>query len=456
MPTSVILLAAGQGSRMKSDLPKVLHPLAGAPLIAHALASARGLDPERIVVVTGVGAEKVGEAIAEIDPEIRIVRQPEQRGTGDAARVALAELADVTGDGDGGDVVVLYGDTPFIRPRTLESMLETRAVGAAVVILGFEAADPGSYGRLVLDDKGDLAAIVEAREATKEELAIRLCNCGVVVADAALLPGLVAEIRDDNAKGEFYLTDIVALARARGLTTKAIICDEAETLGVNSRADLAAAEAAFQTRARADAMENGVTLTDPESVWFSHDTHIGRDTVIGPSVFLGPGVTIETGVEILAFCHLEGCHVSRGSRIGPFARLRPGAELAEDTHVGNFVEIKNAIVEEGAKVNHLAYVGDAHVGARTNIGAGTIFCNYDGVFKHHTDVGADVFVGSNSALVAPVSIGDGAMVAAGSTITTDVEAGALAVARGSQVSKPGLALRLMSRLRALKAAKAVR
>jgi bifunctional UDP-N-acetylglucosamine pyrophosphorylase/glucosamine-1-phosphate N-acetyltransferase len=449
MPTSVILLAAGQGSRMNSDLPKVLHPLAGAPLIAHALESARGIDPDRIVVVTGVGAAQVEAAVAEIDPEIIVVEQAEQRGTGDAVRVALPAL-----DGAAGDVVVLYGDTPFIEPDTLQAMLDARVEGAAVVVLGFEAEEPGAYGRLVLDADGDLAAIVEAREATAEQLDIELCNCGVVAVDAALLPELVAAIRDDNAKGEFYLTDIVALARARGLRAKVIVCDEAETLGVNSRADLASAEAAFQARARWEALENGVTLTDPTTVWFSHDTHVGRDTVIGPSVIFGPGVTVESGSEILGFCHLEGCHISRGSRVGPFARLRPGAELAENTHIGNFVEIKNAIVDEGAKINHLSYVGDAHVGARANIGAGTIFCNYDGVFKHHTEVGADVFIGSNSALVAPVGIGAGAMIAAGSTITEDVPAGALALGRGRQTIKPGLATRLMSRLRALKSGKA--
>ena len=451
MPTSVILLAAGQGSRMNSDLPKVLHPLAGAPLIVHALGSARGIEPERIVVVTGVGAEAVAEAVAEVDPEIVVVQQPEQRGTGDAVRVALPALEGATGD-----VVVLYGDTPFIEPDTLQAMLDARVEGASVVILGFEAEEPGAYGRLVLDAEGDLAAIVEAREATPDQLDITLCNCGVVAVDAALLPGLIAEIRDDNAKGEFYLTDIVALARARGLRAKVIVCDETETLGVNSRADLAEAESAFQARARWEAMENGVTLTDPTTVWFAYDTHVGRDTVIGPNVFFGPGVTVESNSEILAFCHLEGCHVSRGSRVGPFARLRPGAELAENTHVGNFVEIKNAIVDEGAKINHLAYVGDAHVGARANIGAGTILCNYDGVFKHRAEIGADAFIGSNSALVAPVRIGAGAMVAAGSVITEDVPAGALAVARGRQMNKPGLGARMMEGLRALKSGKAPR
>ncbi|PZQ46574.1 MAG: bifunctional UDP-N-acetylglucosamine diphosphorylase/glucosamine-1-phosphate N-acetyltransferase GlmU [Rhodovulum sulfidophilum] len=451
MPTSVILLAAGQGSRMNSDLPKVLHPLAGAPLIAHALRSARGIEPERIVVVTGVGAGAVEAAVAELEPEAVTVQQTEQRGTGDAVRVALPALAGATGD-----VVVLYGDTPFIEPDTLQAMLDARVEGAAVVVLGFEAEEPGAYGRLVLDAGGDLAAIVEARDATPDQLAIRLCNCGVVAVDAELLPELVAALRDDNAKGEFYLTDIVALARARGLRAKVIVCGEAETLGVNSRLDLAHAEAAFQARARYETMENGVTLTDPDTVWFAFDTYVGRDSVIGPNVFFGPGVTIESGVEILPFCHLEGCHVSRGSRIGPFARLRPGAELAEDTHIGNFVEIKNAIVDEGAKINHLTYVGDAQVGARTNIGAGTIFCNYDGVFKHRTEVGADVFVGSNSALVAPVRIGAGALIAAGSVVTEEVPPGALAVARARQENKPGLGARLMSRLRALKADKAAR
>jgi bifunctional UDP-N-acetylglucosamine pyrophosphorylase/glucosamine-1-phosphate N-acetyltransferase len=275
----------------------------------------------------------------------------------------------------------------------------------------------------------------------------------VIAADCALLLDLLRAVRNDNAKGEYYLTDVVALARARGLTAAAITCPEAETLGINSRADLAAAEAAFQARARAEALENGVTLTDPATVWFAFDTHVGRDTVIGPNVFFGPGVTVETGATIHAFCHLEGCHVSRGAQIGPFARLRPGAELAEDVRVGNFVEVKNAIVDEGAKINHLTYVGDAHVGAGANIGAGTITCNYDGVMKHHTEIGARAFIGSNTALVAPVTIGADALVAAGSTVTEDVPEGALAVARGRQAVKPGLALKLRERLKAVKAAR---
>ncbi|MBA3326297.1 MAG: bifunctional UDP-N-acetylglucosamine diphosphorylase/glucosamine-1-phosphate N-acetyltransferase GlmU, partial [Rhodobacteraceae bacterium] len=355
--------------------------------------------------------------------------------------------------GFAGDAVVLYGDTTFIRPETLAAMLDARAAGAAVVALGFEAAEPGGYGRLVLDADGGLEAIVEAKDADPATRAIRLCNSGVLAADCATLFALLAEVRPDNVKGEYYLTDAVGLARARGLTAAVITCPEAETLGVNSRADLAAAEAAFQSRARAEALENGATLTDPASVWFALDTHVGRDVVIGPCVVFGPGVTIESGATIQAFCHLEGCHISRGAVVGPFARLRPGAELAEDVRVGNFVEVKNAIVGEGAKINHLAYVGDADVGARANLGAGTITCNYDGVFKHRTEIGAGAFIGSNAALVAPVRIGAQALVGAGSTITEDVPDGALALARGRQATRPGLGVRLMERLRALKTAR---
>jgi bifunctional UDP-N-acetylglucosamine pyrophosphorylase/glucosamine-1-phosphate N-acetyltransferase len=447
MPTAVIVLAAGQGTRMNSEIPKVLHPLGAAPLVAHALAAARGLEPERTILVVGHGGAAVAAAAQAIDEAIVVVEQAEQKGTGHAVLAAAPAL-----EGFEGDVVVLYADTPLIRPETLEAMLAARAEGAAVVVLGFEAADPGGYGRLIVDAAG-LAAIVEARDATPEQRAIRLCNSGLMAAEAAALLELLDAVEPNNAKGEYYLTDVVKLARARGLRAAAITCPEAETLGVNSRADLAAAEAAFQARARAEALDTGVTLTDPGSVFFALDTVVGRDVVIGPNVVFGPEVTVESGATIHAFCHLEGCHVSRGARIGPFARLRPGAEIAEDAHIGNFVEVKNAIVEEGAKANHLAYIGDARVGAGANIGAGAITCNYDGVFKHHTDIGARAFVGSNAALVAPVSIGDGALVAAGSVITEDVPAGALALGRGRQATRPGLGQKLIERLRALKAAK---
>ncbi len=448
MPTAVIVLAAGQGSRMNSELPKVLHPLAGVPLLAHALAAARAIEPERIILVTGHGGEAVAAAARAIDEDVRIVEQAEQLGTGHAALQAAPEL-----EGFDGDAIVLYGDTPLIRPETLRAMLDARADGAAVVVLGFEAAEPGAYGRLILDPAGGLEAIVEARDASAEVLAVGLCNSGLLAADAATLVELLGEVGNDNAKGEFYLTDVVALARARGLAAAAITCPEAETLGVNSRGDLAAAEAAFQARARAEALENGVTLVDPATVWFALDTVVGRDVAIEPNVFFGPEVTVESGATIHAFCHLVGCHISHGAEIGPFARLRRGAEIAEDAHIGNFVEIKNAFIEQGAKANHLSYIGDARVGAGANIGAGTITCNYDGVFKHRTDIGARAFIGSNTALVAPVTVGAGALVGAGSVITSDVPDGALAIARGRQEVKPGLGARMMERLRALKASR---
>jgi bifunctional UDP-N-acetylglucosamine pyrophosphorylase/glucosamine-1-phosphate N-acetyltransferase len=375
-----------------------------------------------------------------------MVEQTEQLGTGHAVLQAAPALEDFAGD-----AIVLYGDTPFIRPETLQAMLAARADGAAVVVLGFEAADPGGYGRLVRDGAGGLAAIVEAKDATAEQKAIRLCNSGLMAADAATLFDLLGHVGNDNAKGEYYLTDVVALARSRGLTAAVITCPESETLGVNSRADLAAAEAAFQARARTEAMANGATLTDPATVFFALDTVIGRDVVIGPNVVFGPDVTVESGATILPFCHLEGCHVSRGARIGPFARLRPGAEIAEDAHIGNFVEIKNATVEEGAKANHLTYIGDARVGAGANVRAGTSTCNNDGVLKHRTAIGPGAFIGSNTPLVAPVSVGARAVVAAGSVITDDVPDEALAIARARQAVKPSLGARMMQRLRALKA-----
>jgi bifunctional UDP-N-acetylglucosamine pyrophosphorylase / glucosamine-1-phosphate N-acetyltransferase len=446
MSVSLVVLAAGLGSRMNSDLPKVLHPLAGAPLLAHTMRAGAALELERVVVVTGHEGMQVARAARAEDPGALIAHQAEQLGTAHAvaqARVAL--------DGVSGDVVVLYGDTPFIRSETLAAMREARA-RHAIVVLGFEAADPARYGRLVM--AGDrLERIVEYNDATDEERALTLCNSGVVCTDARLLFELIDAVDNDNAKGEYYLTDIVAIARDRGLTTGVVTCPEAETLGINTRAELAAAEAAFQARARAEALENGVTLAAPETVFFSLDTAIGRDAMVEPNVVFGPGVTVESGARIRAFSHLEGCHVSRGAVVGPFARLRPGTELAEDVRVGNFVEVKNAILDEGAKVNHLSYIGDAHLGERVNVGAGTVTCNYDGVMKHRTEIGARAFIGSDTMLVAPVRVGADAVTGSGSVITEDVPNGALAIARARQETKPGLALRLMDRLRALKAAK---
>lgn len=446
MNTALVILAAGMGTRMNSDLPKVLHPLAGAPLLIHAMKAGFALDAAACVIVTGHGAEAVKAAARDWDEAAQCVVQEPQLGTAHAVAQAAPALA-----GFDGDVIVLYGDTPLIRPETLEAMQAARAQHD-IVVLGFHAADPGRYGRLVMH--GDtLERIVEFKDASEAERAITLCNSGVIACNAALLFDLIAAVDNKNASGEYYLTDIIGLARTRGLTATAVTCDEAETLGVNSRAQLADAEAAFQTRARAILLEDGVTLQAPETVYLARDTIIGRDTVIEPNVVFGPGVTVESGALIRAFSHLEGCHVSRGAVVGPYARLRPGAELEENTRVGNFVEIKNAVIAEGAKVNHLSYIGDAFVGARANIGAGTITCNYDGFFKYKTVIGEGAFIGSNSALVAPVSIGAGAIVGAGSTVTADVSADALALIRPEQKEKAGWAKRFREAMTAKKAGK---
>ncbi|MES2335508.1 MAG: bifunctional UDP-N-acetylglucosamine diphosphorylase/glucosamine-1-phosphate N-acetyltransferase GlmU [Pseudomonadota bacterium] len=447
MQVSVIVLAAGQGTRMNSDLPKVLHQVAAAPLLHHALATAQSLEPSRIVTVTGHAGGAVAASATAFNEAVETVVQNPQLGTAHAVAQAAPILADAEGE-----AIVLYADTPLIGEETLRQMLDARS-RHAVVILGFHARDPGRYGRL-LTDGDELLAIREFKDASPEERAITLCNSGVVCAGAKTLFSLIAEVKNDNAAQEYYLTDIVELARSRGLSAGVVLCDEAETLGVNTRAQLAEAEAAFQTRARTHALENGVTLTAPETVFFALDTHIGRDAIIGPNVFFGPGVTVESGAEIKGFCHLEGCHISRGATVGPFARLRPGAELAEDVHVGNFVEIKNAILDEGVKVGHLTYIGDATIGEHTNIGAGTVTCNYDGVMKHRTVIGKRAFIGSDTMLVAPVTVGDGALTGSGSVITEDVPAEAVAIGRARQVTKLGLATRMFEKLKSIQAEKA--
>ena len=439
MQVSLIVLAAGLGTRMNSDLPKVLHPLAFVPMLHHALSAGPAMEAAKIVVVTGHGADRVAKAAQAFDDTIECVLQDPQLGTGHAVAQAAPLLANTPGD-----AIVLYGDTPFVRPETLQTMRAARA-DHAVVILGFVPEEPGRYGRLITD--GDqLLRIVEFKEATEAERAITLCNSGVVCADAKTLFRLVKKIGNANAAKEYYLTDIVEIARAEGLSVGYVTCPEEETLGINTRSQLADAEAEFQFRARTEALENGVTMTAPDTVFFALDTHIGRDATIGPNVIFGPGVTVESGAEIKGFCHLEGCHVSRGATVGPFARLRPGAELAEDVHVGNFVEIKNSVLDEGVKVGHLTYLGDTHVGEHTNIGAGTVTCNYDGLRKHRTEIGKRAFIGSATMLIAPVTVGDDAMTASGSVITADVPADALAIGRSRQVTKPGLATRLKANL----------
>jgi len=448
MALALIILAAGKGTRMNSDLPKVLHRLAGVPLLAHAVGLGRAVDADKIVAVAGYGADLVRDEAEKLGEGVEIVLQDQQLGTGHAAGCAAQLLADFDGD-----AIVLLGDNPFIRPETIAEVLAARARGADVVVVGFEASNPAKYGRLIRSDTGALKAIVEAKDANAAERAVSLCNSGIICAKSSLLFDLIGEIGNDNASGEYYLTDVVGLANARGLTAGVVICDEDETIGVDSREGLARAERMFQDRARAQALENGVTLSAPETVFFALDTMIGRDVIIGANVVFGPGVTVENGAEIRAFCHLEGCHISQGALIGPFARLRPGAEISADAHIGNFVEVKNSTVERGAKVNHLSYIGDADIGAAANIGAGTITCNYDGVMKHRTKIGAGAFVGSNTALVAPVSVGAGAMTGSGSVITQDVPEDALALSRVAQVNRLGFAAKFMARLRAVKAQK---
>lgn len=439
---AAIILAAGKGTRMKSATPKVLHPLAGKPMVAHVLDSVASLSPTKTVVVVGPGMDDV---IAAVSPN-PTATQEKQLGTASAVQ-STKEFV----QGFGADtVLVLYGDTPLIKTETLSAMLQARAEGAALVVLGFTPAEPGSYGRLKLNADGGLEAIVEVQDASEAERAIGLCNSGVMAVDGAYLFDLIEKVGNNNAKGEFYLTDIVALARARKLACAVVEAPAAELMGVDSRAALAQAEAVWQVQRRTQAMDEGATLLDPASVWFSHDTVLGADVTLGPNIFFGPGVSVADNVEVRAFSHLEGVRVEEGAIVGPFARLRPGAVVGKDAYVGNFVEIKNAVLGEGAKASHLSYIGDAMVGDKANIGAGTITCNYDGYSKHKTIIGKTAFIGSNTCLVAPVTVGDGAVVGAGSTVVSDVGADALAIARGKQINLPGRAAALREKLSAVK------
>ena len=429
-----IVLAAGEGSRMKSDRAKVLHEVAGRSMLAHVLASVAAAGVGNVAVVVGPGRDDVRAETLRIAAHADVFVQSERLGTAHAvlaARVALAAGYD--------DLIVLFADTPLVTGATILALREALAAGAGVAALGFEAADPFGYGRLLQDSGGRLAAIREEKDASADERAIRLCNAGLMAIDGRRAFELLARIGNDNAKREYYLTDIVELARADGLETRVVVADETEVLGVNDRIQLAQAEAVLQTRLRRAAMAAGTTLVAPETVFLAHDTELGRDVVIEPHVVFGPGVTVADGAVIHSFSHLEGARVGAGATIGPYARLRPGAALAEKAKVGNFVEIKNARVAAGAKVNHLTYIGDADIGANANIGAGTITCNYDGFFKYRTVIGENAFIGSNSALVAPVTVGAGAYVGSGSVVTKDVPADSLAVARGRQIEKGGWA-----------------
>lgn len=434
--TAAVILAAGRGTRMKSARPKVLHEIGGRAMLAHVIDAARTLSPQRIAVVIGDHSPEVGDHAKSLVSDISVFVQAPPKGTAHAVEQALPALKDFHGS-----VLILYADTPLITPETLQMLAEKISDDVAVAALGFTPDDPGAYGRLMLDDDGALNAIVEAKDASADELEIALCNSGVMAIHSGFLLSHLKEIGADNAKGEYYLTDIVAIARKHGKQCAVMETDAEEVSGVNSRIELAEAEAVFQWRKRVEAMENGATLLDPATAYFSYDTKIGKDVTIGQNTVFGPGVTIGDGVEIKAFTHLEGASVASNASVGPFARLRPGADLKESVKVGNFVEVKKAVLQDGAKVSHLSYIGDAEVGANANIGAGTITCNYDGYGKHQTKIGADAFIGSNTALVAPVAIGDGAYVGSGSVITKNVEPGDLAVARGRQATIKGWAAR---------------
>lgn len=435
-----VVLAAGQGTRMKSALPKVLHKIAGRPMVSHLLATVDSLHAEKAVVVVGPNMEQVAEAVA---PHAVAV-QHKQQGTGDAVKAAREALK-----GASGSVLVLYGDTPLVRKETLESMIKERENGADVVVLGFCPADPVRYGRLIVKN-GTLERIVEYKDASETERAVRLCNSGVMCVAAEKLFGWLDRLTNDNAAGEYYLTDLVALARADGGKAVAIECAESEVAGANSRADLAAIEAVVQNELREKFLAQGVTMIDPKTVYFSYDTVLGKDVVIEPNVIFETGCSVEDDVEIKGFCHFEGTRIRKGAKVGPFARLRPEADIGENCHIGDFVEIKKSVIEAGAKVNHLSYIGDARIGAKTNIGAGTITCNYDGYFKSKTDIGAGAFIGSNTIIVAPCTIEDGAMTAAGSVITKKVGKNAMAVARGKQTVMDGWAEKFREQKKALK------
>ncbi|MCQ8240740.1 bifunctional UDP-N-acetylglucosamine diphosphorylase/glucosamine-1-phosphate N-acetyltransferase GlmU [Acetobacteraceae bacterium KSS12] len=426
---------------MRSALPKALHPLAGRPMLGHLIESCREVF-DRIVVVVGPGMD----ALAAVAAPHPVVVQADRLGTAHAARQAEELFGE-------GDVAVLYADNPLISPDTLSRLRDRRRAGdAELVLLAMRPADPARYGRVVLSGDGTVERIVEWADATADERAIGLCNAGVLCAPANRFRTWLSQVRDDNNKREFYLTDVVALAHRDGAVVRHVEAPESELRGVNSRAELADAEAVVQARLRRQALDNGATLIAPDTVFLSADTRLAPDVVVHPHVVFGPGVSVEGGAEIKAFSHLEGAHVGPGASIGPYARIRPGTRVEAGAHVGNFVELKAAHLGQDAKVGHLTYLGDAEIGARTNIGAGTISCNYDGVAKHRTTIGPDVFVGSNSILVAPVSVGAGAVTAAGSVITMDVSADAVAFGRARQTEKPGAAPRLRARLRAQKRA----
>ncbi len=445
-PLAIVTLAAGKGTRMKSNLHKVLHPIAGRPMIEHLLASAAELNPARSVVIAGHGREQLE---AQLGIRATIAVQDPQLGTGHAVQQAEAALT-----GFDGDVLILYGDVPFVTTATMQRMIDRlhEADRPLCVVLGFRPADPGAYGRIITEDRRTIAKMVEFKDASETERQIDLCNSGLMAVRAEDLFPLLAQVTNDNAAGEYYLPDIVMLGMKQGRISAVIETDADEVAGINSRAELAEAEARWQAVRRRQAMDDGASLVAPETVWFAWDTVLSRDVLIEPNVFFGPGVSVADKVKIRANCHIEGAVIGAGCEVGPFARLRPGTVLGEKAKIGNFVEVKKSVLGAGAKANHLSYIGDAEVGAGANIGAGTITCNYDGYFKYKTVIGERAFIGSNSALVAPVKIGADAIVAAGSAVTRDVAAGELRLVRGEQLVKPGWADRFHDAMKKKKAA----
>ena len=450
---AVVVLAAGLGTRMKSAHPKVLHQVAGRSMLGHVLGAAASLNPERVVIIAGPGMEAVVAAEADsAGVPYRVVVQTDRLGTGHAVACAKDALEGFHGPEGAGDILILFGDTPLLRPETLNALTEQRRGPGAPDLLNvaFRPADAARYGRVVTGEDGQVLGVVEFADASEEERRIDLCNAGILLGDGPKLFGLVDGLSNDNAKGEYYLTDVFAMANAAGLKVRSAEADPAEVLGADSRAGLALAEANLQARLRAKALDGGATMTDPDSVWFSWDTEIGRDVIIEPHVVFAPGVAVEDGATIRAFCHLEGARVGRDAIVGPFARLRPGTVIGEKARIGNFVETKNAVLAAGAKANHLTYLGDTEVGEGANVGAGTITCNYDGFGKHRTMIGAGAFIGSNTALVAPADIGPGAIVGAGSTLGGQVGPDELVVVRGKERRSPGAARRFREQRRAEK------
>jgi len=433
-----VVLAAGNGVRMKSSMPKVLHPLAGLPLVAHVIKAAAAAGASACSAVIPPDAKGFEKLALPIDT--RFFEQRERLGTAHAVLMARQALEEA-----GGPVIVLCGDTPLVSPESIRKLAAAIENGADMAVIGFHAKDPKGYGRLITGEAGELLAIREEKDASPEERALSLCNSGIMAFQGHLLLPLLDRIDNKNKAGEYYLTDAVEIARAEGRRVACEVVGEDEVRGVNTRSQLSEVEAIFQTRLRLHAMDGGATLLSPETVTFSHDTMIGQDVVIEPNVFFGPGVVIEDGVTVKGFSHIEGAHIQRGAVVGPYARLRPGTRVGPKAKVGNFVELKAADIDEGAKVNHLTYVGDTHIGAGANIGAGTITCNYDGFRKHKTDIGAGAFIGSNSSLIAPVRIGEGAYVGSGSVISKDVPANSLALTRAPQVHREGWAGRMRAR-----------